>query len=259
MKFDEHLRARKISLLLVLYIISLISTGCVNQQQQERDTENLKARARAHTDLGAVYFQQNKLEIALEEFTLAAKIDPNFSSAYNGLGLVNSALGKEDVADANFKNAIQLDPVNSEVRNNYGIFLCSKNRIDESIDEFLAAVKNPLYATPALAYTNAAICSMRINKMANAEKYLQQALQIEPLSQAAAYQLASIQFKRNDAVAAKKTLQNLMLGRPGPEVLWLAIQIERVVGAKDAEASYILQLRRQYPDSEQAKFLQSGN
>jgi type IV pilus assembly protein PilF len=109
-----------------------------------------------------------------------------------------------------------------------------------------------------MAYTNAAICSMRKKNMAGAEQYLQQALQIDPLSQAAAYQLASLQFKRNDAVAAKKTLQNVMLSRPSPEVLWLGIQIERVVGGKDAEASYALQLRRQYPDSEQAKLLQSG-
>jgi type IV pilus assembly protein PilF len=54
-------------------------------------------------------------------------------------------------------------------------------------------------------------------------------------------------------------LQNVLFGQPGPEILWLAVQIERAVGAKDAEASYALQLRRQYPDSEQAKLLQSGN
>jgi type IV pilus assembly protein PilF len=148
--------------------------------------------------------------------------------------------------------------LNSEARNNYGSFLCSRNRIDESIAEFLAAVKNPLYATPAMAYTNAAICSMRKKDVVNAEVYLQQALEIEPLSQAAAYQLASIQFKRNDATSAKKTLQNVMFGQPGPEILWLAIQIERILGARDAEASYSLELRRKYPDSEQAKLLLSG-
>ena len=49
-----------------------------------------------------------------------------------------------------------------------------------------------------------------------------------------------------------------MLAQPGPELLWLAIQIERVLGAKDAEASYALQLRSMYPDSEQAKLLQNG-
>lgn len=247
-----------LKLLLTMLATVLFSASCVNQQQQEKENENLKSRARAHTDLGAVYYQQKQLEIALEEFNNAVKIDPNFASAYNGLGLVNAELGKDDIADASFRKSIQLEPSNSEAHNNYGSFLCDRNRIDESIVEFLAAVKNPLYATPAMAYTNAAICSMRKKNMAGAEQYLQQALQIDPLSQAAAYQLASLQFKRNDAVAAKKTLQNVMLSRPGPEVLWLGIQIERVVGGKDAEASYALQLRRQYPDSEQAKLLQSG-
>lgn len=248
----------KIGKIMLLGLMALIGVGCVSQQQQEKEAESMKARARAHTDLGAVYLQQKQFEIALDEFTQAAKINPNFATAYNGLGLVNAALGKDDVADENFKKAVQLEPTNSEARNNYGTFLCERSRFDESIKEFLAAVKNPLYATPAMAYTNAGICSVRKKDNVNAETYLNKALQIDPLSSVAAYQLASIQFKRSDAAAAKKTLQNVMLAQPGPELLWLAIQIERAVAAKDAEASYALQLRRLYPDSEQAKLLQSG-
>ena len=254
----HNVKLRTVKLLFTLFVAALLNVGCANQQQQEKDAENLKSRARAHTDLGAVYFQQKQLEIALEEFNTAVKIDPSFASAYNGLALVNAELGKDDVAEASFRKSIQLEPSNSEAHNNYGSFLCARNRIDESIMEFLAAIKNPLYATPAMAYTNAAICSTRKNNLSGAEKYLQQALQIDPLSQVAVYQLASLQFKRNDADAAKKTLQNVILSRPGPEVLWLGIQIERVLGGKDAESSYALQLRRQYPDSEQAKFQQSG-
>lgn len=242
----------------LIALMAFFAVGCANQQQQEKDDKNLKARARAHTDLGAVYYQQRQLEIALEEFNEAAKIDPSFSLAYNGLGLVHAALGQNDIAEVNFKRAIQIDPNNSESHNNYGGFLCGINRVDESIKEFMAAVRNPLYATPAVAYTNAGICSLRKQDLVNAEAFFQRALQIEPLSSTAAYQLALIQFKRKDAETAKRTLQNVMLSQPTPEMLWLAIQIERVVGAKDDEASYALQLRRQYPDSEQAKLLQSG-
>lgn len=242
----------------LICLIGLFSSGCANQEQREKNEENVKARARAHTDLGAVYFQQKQFEIALEEFTKAAKIDPNFGLAFNGLGLVHAALGQDDIASANFKRAIEIEPNNSESHNNFGSFLCARSRYDESIKEFLAAVKNPLYATPAMAYTNAGICSMRKKDTVNAEAYLQKALQIEPLSPVAAYHLASIQFNRQEAITAKRTLQNVLLGQPRPEMLWLAIQIERAVGARDAEASYALQLRRQYPDSEQAKLLQGG-
>ena len=256
MKFDMKLI--NIKLLVSLFAVGLLSTACVSQKQEEKENENVQARARAHTELGAAYYQQNQLEIALEEFNKAIRMDPNFATAYNGLGLINASLGKDDVAEANFKKAVQLAPNDSESHNNYGSFLCARNRVDEAIGEFLAAVKNPLYATPAMAYTNAAVCSVRKNDVVTAEKYLQLALQADPLSKPAAYQLASLQFKRNDAVAAKKTLQNVLLLRPGPEVLWLAIQIEREVGDKDAESSYALQLRRQFPDSQQATLLESG-
>ncbi len=254
-----RLAANKLSIVLLAGFISFVGVGCANQQQKDKDDENVVARARAHTDLGAVYYQQKQLEIALEEFTVATQIDSNFALAYNGLGLVHAALGQDDIADANFRKSIQLEPNNSESHNNYGSFLCARNHIDESIKEFLAAVRNPLYSTPALAYTNAGICSARKKDTVSAEAYFQKALQIDPLLNAAAYQLAALQFKRKNAAAAKITLQNVMLGQPGPEMLWLAIQIEREVGGKDAEASYALQLRRQYPDSEQAKLLQSGN
>lgn len=254
----KKIGAASINLGVLICLISLVSSGCASTEQKEKNDENLKARARAHTDLGAVYFQQKQFEIALEEFTQATKIDPNFGLAFNGLGLVHAALGQDDIANANFKRAIEVEPNNSESHNNYGSFLCARSRYDESIKEFLAAVKNPLYATPVMAYTNAGICSMRKKDIVNAEAYLLKALQLEPLSGMAAYQLATLQFNRNDVPAAKKTLQNVMLGQPGPELLWLAIQIERAVGARDAEASYALQLRRQYPDSEQARLLQSG-
>ena len=65
-------------------------------------------------------------------------------------------------------------------------------------------------------------------------------------------------FREVYVVDAKKTLQNVMLGQPGPEVLLLAVKIERAVGSRDAEASYALQLRRKFPDSEQTKLLQNG-
>ena len=218
----------------------------------------LASRARSHTDLGAAYYQQGKLEIALDEFNRAVEIDPTYSQAHNGLGLVYAALNEDAKADASFKRAIQVQPGSSEAHNNYGSFLCAHKRYDESITQFLEAVKNPLYSTPNLAYANAGICSVRKNDTKNAEVYLNKALQIEPLTYSAAYQLADIQFKRGDVTTAQKTLQNALIGSPSPETLWLGIRIARVQGDKDAEASYALQLRQQYPNAEQTRLLLSG-
>ena len=216
------------------------------------------ARARAHTDLGAAYLQQNKLEIALDEFNQAIAIDPSYALAYNGLGLVQSALGQDAEAEASFKKSIELQPNSSESHNNFGGFLCTRKRYDESIVEFLAAVKNPLYATPNLAYANAGICADRKGDTKRAEVYLNKALELEPLTHSAAYQLADIQFRRGDVKTAKMTLQNALVASPTAEMLWLGVRIERILGDKDNEASYALQLRRQYPNSEQTRLLLRG-
>lgn len=247
----------KFNIILLVTISCLVA--CATQEQRNKDDEAQISRARAHTNLGAVYFRQKQFEIALEEFTEAVQIYPDFAMAHNGLGLVHAVLGEDGIADGDFRKSIQLEPNNSESHNNYGSFLCARARYDESIKEFLAAVKNPLYATPAVAYTNAGICSMRNKDNVSAEGYFTKALQIDPLLSVPAYQLALMQFNRKDAVAAKITLQNVLLAQSSPEMLWLAVQIERVVGAKDAEASYALQLRNQYPDSKEAKLLLTGN
>jgi len=250
----------KINFLCAILIVALFA-GCATEPPKGTGSNARDAvtdRARAHTDLGAAYYQQNKLEIALDEFTQATLISPKYALAYTGKGLVQAALGQDAEAEASFQTAIQLQPTSAESRNNYGTFLCSRKRYDESIVQFLEAVKNPLYATPNLAYANAGICADRKNDTQSAEFYLNKALQIEPLTHSAAYQLADIQFRRGDVKAAKTTLQNALIASPSAETLWLGIRIERIMGNKDNEASYALQLRRQYPNSEQTRLLLSG-
>ena len=238
-----------------------ILAGCASQTPKEpysNAESNVQHRARAHTELASGYFSQKQMAIALEEFNEAVRVDPDYGPAYNGLGLVYAALGEDAKADANFKKSLQLDPVNSETRNNYGSFLCSRNRVEESISQFLEAVRNPLYTTPGIAYMNAGICALKKKDEARAQVYLEKALQIQPLLNPAAYHLATIQFNHGQAGMAHTTLQNALANNPTAEMLWLGIRVERVLGDKDAEASYALLLRRKYPNSDQTKALLSG-
>jgi len=240
----------------LIVLAAMLLTACA--AQQAREAASIREKAKVHTELGAGYFQRDQVSVALDEFTEATKIDPGYASAYNGLGLVYAKLGEDAKADASYKKSLQLEPNNSESHNNYGVFLCSRNRIDESIVQFNDAVRDPLYTTPELAYTNAGICALKKKDEKNAEIYLQKALQIQPLMHQAAYQLALIQFNRGEYMQARKSLVNALVSNPSADVLWLGVRIERQLGNKDAESSYALQLRRKYPDSEQTKALLSG-
>lgn len=224
------------------------TTTSAGNETQERH------RARIHTDLGAGYFAQKQLAVSLEEFSTAARIDPNYAPAQNGLGLVYAALREDDQAEASFRRAIQLDSGNSESHNNYGTFLCSRNRIDESVKEFLTALKNPLYATPETAWLNAGTCALKKGDDKNAETYFLNALQAQPGLRSANYQLANIYFNRGDAALANKYIQQaLQEGDPTPEVALLGLRIAKAIGDSNGEASLAMLLRNRFPDSEQAK------
>lgn len=238
---------------LLLCVMFAFLSACVSQQQVQKEKEDARSRAQAHANLGAAYYQQGKLDIALDEFKLAAEIDPTYAFSFNGLGLVHAAIKQDKEAVESFSRAISLEPNNSEAHNNYGNFLCSRGRYDESIQEYMAALKNPLYSTPAAAYTNAGVCSLKKKDTKAAEGYFQSALSIDPLMHQPAYQLALLQYQRKDAASAYKTLQNALMTKPSADILLLAVQVTRALGMREAEQEARIQLYQQYPNSEQAK------
>ncbi len=250
----------KLSILLLIFL-----TACAGQPGSQNSYANnsqdsaSRNRARIHTDLGSGYFSQRQMAVALEEFSTATQIDPSYAPAHNGLGLVYEALREDEKAEASFRRSLQLDPENSGSHNNYGTFLCSRNRIDESIKEFLAALKNPLYTTPESAWLNAGICALKKGDDKAAEAYLNNALQLQPELRGAQYQMAGILFKRGEYEQASQYFQQFMVGvDPSPEALWLGIRIAREVKDHNAEASYGMLLRNKFPNSDQAKALRSG-
>ena len=249
-------------------IFGLMAAGCAGQPSSQGNApdagsslageSSVRYRARIHTELGAGYFAQRQLVVALEEFSTAAQIDPGYAQAHNGMGLVWAALREDDKAEHSFKRALQLDSGSSEAHNNYGTFLCSRNRVDESIKEFLAALRNPLYATPESAWLNAGICALKKGDQKDAETYLANALQAQPGLRNAHFHLASIYFGRGDPVLAGKHLQQSMQGGdPTPEMLWLGVRIARATGDKNAESSHAILLRNRFPESAEAKAMRA--
>lgn len=243
-----------------LVLIALLLASCAGQQATRSSLEtNRQDSARIHAELGSGYYQDNQMGIALEEFTKATTVDPSYSSGFNGLAMTYAAINEDAKAEENFKRAILLDAKNSEAHNNYGSFLCSRNRVDESVLQFQEAVKNPLYTTPFIAYTNAGYCSLKKADLNSAERFFSLALQYQPLLHAAAYQLAKIYFDKQQYGLAEQTMANALANNPGPETLWLGVKVARQLGNKDAASSYALELRRKYPDAPQTKSLLSGS
>ena len=252
--------AKKIALTLCL-----ILAGCAGGQQhviqQPESSERVDAqyRARVHTELAASYFSLAQYGVALEELNEALRSDASYTPAYNMLGVVYMELKEDRQAEQSFQQALRISPADSEAHNNYGWFLCTRGRMAQSIDHFLEAVKNPLYATPERAYLNAGICTRKQGDDAGAEKYFLSALKIQPLQQQALYNIADLYFAQGRYGDARLHLdRHLRVAAATADSLWLAVRIDRKLRDRDAEASHALQLRKQFPDSPQADLLKSG-
>ncbi len=218
-----------------------------------------RRRARIRLELAANYYSQGNYNYALDELRQALAVDPSYPSAYGMLGLVYMDLNDRPRAEESFQRALRLAPNDSDINNNFGWYLCQTGRHRESIDYFLRALRNPLYATPSRPLHNAGVCSLRAGDARAAEDYFQRAFQVDPGNPVAMFNLAELNLKRGDTERARFYAQRLTSSfDPSAEILWLSLRIERKIGNADAEASLGAQLRRRFPGSREASLLSSG-
>ena len=223
------------------------------------DVGDPRNRARIHTELASAYFERGNMGVALEELRIAVSADPSYAPAYNVLGLVHMDLRENAVAQQHFEQGLRLAPNDPDVNNNYGWFLCQTGREGQSISYFLAALKNPLYSTPARSYVNAGLCSMKSNNERDALDYFQRALRSEPDNLQALLNLASIQYKRGQLEIARSFIGRFnRLIEPTAESLWLALRIERRLGDRSSENALAAQLRRRFPGAPEYEELLKG-
>lgn len=218
-----------------------------------------RQRARAFTDLANAYLARAQYKVALDELRKAIVADSRFGPAYNAYGLIYMELAEDRLAEENFRRAIDLDRNDSEARNNFGWFLCSRGRYDEGLDQFSSALRNPLYAQPELAMANAGLCAEKKGDIALAEANLTKSLKLQPDNPNSILKLAGLNFRQGRLAEAQRLLgRHAELAPPTAESLWLGVRLERRLGDRAQEAAYGLQLRKRFPDSNEARLLLAG-
>ncbi len=255
-------------------LVVALATGCASKPAAEQQAPQQQAplpppkqqeatpqvRSQIRAELAAGYYERGQMEVALEELREAVKLDPSNVKAWNVYGLVYTTLGENPKAEESFQRALQLAPQDSEARHNWGWYLCTHGRARESIAEFEAALRNPLYRTPEIALVNAGKCSASLGNVAAAESYFTRALQRAPGNTVAAYNLALLAYKASRLPDARGWMKFVMQqANPAPEALYLGMCIERKLGDTQAELSYVSQLRNRYPDAAETKAIATGS
>jgi len=248
-----------------ILVVAALLAGCAGQPAGESGVANTQAdsesrqRARAFTDLASAYLARAQYKVALDELRKAIIADNQFGPAYNIYGLIYMELAEDKLAEENFRRAIGLDRSDSVTRNNYGWFLCTRGRYDDGLEQFSIALRNPLYAYPEQAMANAGQCAEMKGDLPLAEANLLKSLKLQPDNANTILKLAGLHFRQGRIVEAQRLLaRHAELAPPTLESLWLGVRIERKLGDRAQEAAYGLQLRKRFPDSNEARLLLGG-
>ena len=238
-----------------LCMIGLI--GCQSMPNESTLPDRHPAGSKAaqyNTQLGMHYLQRGSIATALDKLKKALRQDPNMSDAHSTIALVYHRLAEHAQARHHFEKALSLSPKSSEIHNNFGVFLCQLREYNKAIKHFLLAIDNPLYTRISQAYENAGLCAREIPDITLANDYFLKALSMTPTLPKSLLAMAQIRYQQQQYAKAKHYLTRYkQVATWTPKALLLAIKIAKKQGDNDAVASYILLLRGQFPDSEQAK------
>lgn len=249
-------------------LIALLLSACANQTVRDETggqaTGNLgsplagPSPADVYIELSAAYLRENQLAESLLNAKKAVIVDPRSSNAHYVLALVQQRLGQPEAADEAYRKSVALDPRNPAALNAYGSFLCDQKKYADADSYFRRALANPLYSTPWLAWHNAGWCNEQAGDLQRAETDYRGALQANPRFAPSLLGMAKMSFEGGNYLSARAYLQRYAEVAPhSAESLWLGVRTENQLGDKDQMASYGLKLRAMFPDSQEARYLQS--
>lgn len=238
---------------LMLPLLALTLGACAGQPQRAGADA-----ARINTQLGVSYAQRGQYAAALDKLRRAVKQDPLSATAHAGLAFVYQRTGEATLAETHYRKAMGLSPDDPALKNNFGVFLCSRGRWSEAEPYFLDAARDRTYGTPEAAWTNAGRC-LRDRNPEKAERYLREALKLQPDYREALGQLAVLSYAQGNFLRTRAFLQRYGLDVGAtPELLFIAARAEAALGDVSASREFERRLRLEFPESDEAASLTSN-
>ncbi len=251
----------KLRFVVVFFLLAYLA-GCAGMQAaevaQETAQANLKDASQINVELGVGYIKRRQYNIARGKLEKAIKQNPGNANAYKNLAYLYSILGLKDKAIKEYEKALDLKPHDSDLLNFYGAFLCSVNKVDKALVMFKQAYSDPFYRSAYLAESNAGSCYIKQKKYKEAEVLLRRSLRVQPKLPSSLLSMADIGIKTGRYLMARAYIERyLALRKPTPASLWIQFQAEKALGSKEYYMKYARQLIRDFPDSNEAGWVEA--
>jgi type IV pilus assembly protein PilF len=252
---------------LAMVLCMVLLVGCVTTTNSRYGNHAKASEAlEKYTDLGLVYLQKGDTHEAMRPLRRALELGPQSPDVHAAFAMLFE-LEKDFLRAENyFNNALSYSSgVNkTRIRNNYASFLFKTERLMDACEQLRLASEDPFYERRATVYENLGVCYQRLGLNDNALEAYERAINIDDTRGRAFLEAAYLQFGNDNLDVSGEyhvNFQRLVRDRTAsssPKSLWLGVKLARYRGDQNAEASYELKLRNQFPDSPENKSLLKG-
>ena len=243
---------------------ALLVAGCTTSAEKSAITTkktsepNFKEAAELNVQLAIGYIQRQQYKPARNKLEKSIEQNPDYLPAYKTLAYLYALLGLRDEAEEKYQEALELKPEDADLSNSYGAFLCSLGKYDEAQERLRVAYNNPFYETRYLAESNAGSCYIKQNEYRKAEALLRKSLRVQPKLPGSLISMAEVGLKTERYLMARAYIQRYhAVQSPTAASLWIQIQAEKNLGAKDHYMKYARKLIQDFPDSDEAGWVEA--
>ena len=243
-------------------LFALLLAGCATSSDPQPVTRkkepNLKEASALNVKLAVGYIQRQQYAPARDKLEKAIEQDEDNLPAYKTLAYLYALLGLEEDADKMYQQALDLKPDDPDLQNSYGAFLCSMGKLEEAHEYLRKAYSNPFYDSIYLAQSNAGSCYLKTGEYDKAEPLLRQSLRVQPKLPGSLISMAEIGVKTERYLMARAYIQRYHeVNAPTAASLYLQVQAERALGAQEHYLKYAKQLIKDFPDSDEAGWVEA--
>lgn len=251
----------KIRHIITVTILSSLLAGCVTQNYEDNaetpvientSTDNEIALTRISLGLG--YLNIGNTTQAKLNLEKAKRFAPNLTQVYTAFAQYYDIVDEPEQAILAFEHALSLDSDDPDTLNNYGVFLCKREKYDESEIAILKAIAVPSYLLVSQSYENLALCQLENKKFEKAEMYLAKSISHSPSRSPALLQMLRLQYamgKYDEAIAYLRRYEK-SARRFTPNALALAYKTYEKVNNRRIATNYAGMLVKIFPNSYEA-------
>ncbi len=228
------------------------STATVRETGSEGFDRQKAASTRL--SLGLRYLAQGDYDKAKFNLDKAYKHYPEGENVLRGFAWYYEKVSEAALAEQYYEQAMKINNRNPALLNQYGVFLCRRGQLDQSLELFNTSAKILSNKDVSGTYENAATCSLKAGNIDKAEKFYRKALNHNPEQRDSLLGMATLEFGKARYTRTRSYLNRYeKVSSHTARSLWLALRTESHLGNMNGVASYAIKLEQLFPDSQQTE------